>query len=65
MTDGQQALQFDEELCVISAPRSDSAWFNALQMWAAAYKLRHMQAIVQMGFELNLYQMDEMAGMYW
>lgn len=65
ITDGLQALESDEALRLISAPKSDSQWFNALQMWAAAYKLGQMQGVVQMGFELNLYQMDEMAGMYW
>ena len=65
MTDGLQALEFDNELRLLSPPPSDIPVFNALQVWADAYKLRHMQTIIQMGFELNLYQMDEMAGMYW
>lgn len=37
----------------------------ALSSWAYLYKLRQMEWIVQLGFELDVYQMDELAGMYW
>lgn len=36
-----------------------------LSSWAYLYKLKHMEAIVQLGFELEVYQPDELAGMYW
>lgn len=36
-----------------------------LSSWAYLYKLRQMEWIVQMGFELSIYQPDELAGMYW
>ncbi|KAG5993260.1 hypothetical protein E4U43_003559 [Claviceps pusilla] len=36
-----------------------------LSSWTYLYKLRQMEAIVQLGFELQIYQVDEMAGMYW
>jgi hypothetical protein len=36
-----------------------------LSSWAYLYKLKQMEWIVQMGFELNTYQPDELAGMYW
>ena len=36
-----------------------------LSQWACFQKLRIMQWITQMGFELDVYQVDEMAGMYW
>ncbi|GAB0135995.1 hypothetical protein EsDP_00004314 [Epichloe bromicola] len=36
-----------------------------LSSWTYLYKLRLMEAIVQLGFELQVYQVDEMAGMYW
>lgn len=36
-----------------------------LSSWAYLYKLRQMENIVQMGFELEVYQVDELAGMYW
>ncbi|KAI2615163.1 Mak10-domain-containing protein [Hypoxylon sp. NC1633] len=36
-----------------------------LSSWAYLYKLRQMEWIVQLGFELDIYQTDEFAGMYW
>jgi hypothetical protein len=36
-----------------------------LSSWAYYYKLRQMEWIVQMGFELEVYQPDELAAMYW
>ncbi|KAI0162624.1 Mak10 subunit, NatC N-terminal acetyltransferase-domain-containing protein [Pestalotiopsis sp. NC0098] len=36
-----------------------------LSSWAYLYKLRQMEWIVQLGFELSVYQVDELAGMYW
>ncbi|KAH8878984.1 Mak10 subunit [Thozetella sp. PMI_491] len=36
-----------------------------LSSWAYLYKLRLMEWIVQLGFELETYQPDELAGMYW
>lgn len=36
-----------------------------LSSWAYLYKLRLMEWIVQIGFELETYQPDELAGMYW
>jgi hypothetical protein len=36
-----------------------------LSSWAYHYKLRLMEWIVQLGFELEVYQPDELAGMYW
>ncbi|KAK8094380.1 hypothetical protein PG997_001065 [Apiospora hydei] len=36
-----------------------------LSSWAYLYKLRQMEWIVQLGFELDVYQPDELAGMYW
>lgn len=36
-----------------------------LSSWAYLYKLRLMEWIVQLGFELEVYQPDELAGMYW
>ncbi|KAG6021881.1 hypothetical protein E4U41_002371 [Claviceps citrina] len=36
-----------------------------LSSWTYLYKLLLMEAIVQLGFELQIYQVDEMAGMYW
>ena len=36
-----------------------------LSSWAFLYKIRLMEWIVQLGFELQIYQPDELAGMYW
>ncbi|KXJ96541.1 Mak10 subunit, NatC N-terminal acetyltransferase-domain-containing protein [Microdochium bolleyi] len=36
-----------------------------LSSWSFLYKLRQMEWIVQLGFELDVYQSDELAGMYW
>ncbi|KAK4205748.1 putative MAK10 subunit [Triangularia verruculosa] len=36
-----------------------------LSSWAYLYKLRLMEWIVQLGFELDIYAPDELAGMYW
>jgi N-alpha-acetyltransferase 35, NatC auxiliary subunit len=35
-----------------------------LSCWVYFYKLRQMEWIVQLGFELSIYQPDELAGMY-
>lgn len=37
----------------------------SLSSWTYLYKLRQMELIVQLGFELEVYQADELAGMYW
>ncbi|KAK2600103.1 N-alpha-acetyltransferase, non-catalitic subunit [Conoideocrella luteorostrata] len=36
-----------------------------LSSWTYLYKLRQMEVIVQLGFELEVYQTDELVGMYW
>ncbi|KAJ3525301.1 hypothetical protein NM208_g11699 [Fusarium decemcellulare] len=36
-----------------------------LSSWTYLYKMRQMEWIVQLGFELEVYQPDELAGMYW
>ncbi|KAH6610169.1 amino-acid n-acetyltransferase subunit mak10 [Trichoderma cornu-damae] len=36
-----------------------------LSSWTYLYKLRHMEQIIQLGFEQEIYQADELAGMYW
>lgn len=37
----------------------------SLSSWAFLYKVRMMEEIIQLGFELEVYQPDELAGMYW
>jgi N-alpha-acetyltransferase 35, NatC auxiliary subunit len=36
-----------------------------LSSWTYFHKLRQMEWMVQLGFELEVYQPDELAGMYW
>ncbi|KAK4691464.1 N-alpha-acetyltransferase 35, NatC auxiliary subunit, partial [Lecanoromycetidae sp. Uapishka_2] len=43
----------------------EEVWAFPLSSWAYYHKLRQMEWIVQMGFELGIYQVDELAGMYW
>ena len=44
---------------------SQEVWSFPLSSWAYYQKLRQMEWIVQMGFELDIYQPGELAGMYW
>ena len=44
---------------------SEEVWSFPLSSWAYYHKLRQMEWIIQMGFELDIYQVDELAGMYW
>jgi hypothetical protein len=48
-----------------SQTSSEEIWAFPLSSWAYYHKLRQMEWIVQMGFELDIYQVDELAGMYW
>lgn len=48
-----------------SSASNAEIWSFPLSSWAYYYKLRQMEWIVQMGFELDIYQVDELAGMYW
>lgn len=40
-------------------------WSFPLSSWAYYHKLKQLEWIVQMGFELDVYQPDEIGGMYW
>ena len=58
--------RYTEERPIIESEASnEEIWAFPLSSWAYYYKLRQMEWIVQMGFELDIYQMDELAGMYW
>ena len=43
----------------------DPIYAFPLSSWAYYYKLRQMEWILQMGFELETYQPSELSGMYW
>jgi hypothetical protein len=44
---------------------SEPMWSFPLSAWAYYHKLVQMEWIVHMGFELQVYQIDELASMYW
>lgn len=48
-----------------SSGLSEPMYSLPLSSWAFLYKIRMMEEIVQLGFELEVYQPDEIAGMYW
>lgn len=56
-----------EEPSMISLPGNAPAPMLSLPLssWACLHKLRLMNWIVQLGFELDVYQNDELASMYW
>ncbi len=63
-------VQLDEKpLCENPAlpggAATEGSYSLPLSSWAYLYKIRLMEWIVQLGFELQTYQPDELAGMYW
>jgi hypothetical protein len=44
---------------------SDKIWSFPLSSWAYYHKLQQMEWIVSIGFELQIYRVDELGGMYW
>ncbi|TVY38701.1 N-alpha-acetyltransferase, NatC auxiliary subunit [Lachnellula subtilissima] len=61
-----QLRKFTKETPVRDREISDEPIYSfSLSSWAYFYKLRQMEWIVQMGFELEVYQPDELATMYY
>jgi N-alpha-acetyltransferase 35, NatC auxiliary subunit len=59
-------IQLEERpLSYGASAASEPVYSLPLSSWAYLYKLRLMEWIVQLGFELQIYQPDELAGMYW
>jgi len=57
---------FTEEVPIIDETISnDPIYAFPLSSWAYFYKLRQMEWIIQMGFELEIYQPDELGEMYY
>lgn len=54
-----------EEATVDFSVADDPIYAFPLSSWAYYYKLRQMEWIIQMGFELETYQPYELASMYW
>lgn len=62
----QQLREFTmEEPIVDPAISYEPIYGFHLSSWAYFYKLRQMEWIIQLGFELETYQPNEYAGMYW
>jgi hypothetical protein len=62
----QELRQFTKEKPITDTEiSSDPIYSFPLSSWAYFYKLRQMEWIVQLGFELEVYQPDELARMYW
>ncbi|KAF9877645.1 hypothetical protein CkaCkLH20_04780 [Colletotrichum karsti] len=58
--------QIDEQPAVYQTPAGPVENYSLpLSSWAYLYKVKQMEWIVQLGFELEVYQPDELAGMYW
>ncbi|GAP90122.1 putative n-alpha-acetyltransferase auxiliary subunit [Rosellinia necatrix] len=47
------------------AYQEEGSSYLPLSSWVYLYRLRQMEWIVQLGFELGIYQFDELAGMYY
>ncbi|KAF7885002.1 hypothetical protein EAF00_010820 [Botryotinia globosa] len=61
----QELREFTKEKPFIDKSLSlDPIYAFPLSSWAYYYKLRQMEWIVQLGFELQVYQPDELSGMY-
>ncbi|KAI0006407.1 Mak10-domain-containing protein [Xylariaceae sp. FL0662B] len=60
-----QLLQVTLDEKPLTTERGEIGYSLPLSSWAYLYKLRQMEWIVQLGFELEIYQTDELAGMYW
>lgn len=62
----QELREFTKEKSIINPEISNEPIYSfPLSSWAYFYKLRQMEWIVQMGFELEIYHPDELATMYW
>ena len=55
----------DERPIVDSKTPGGDIWSFPLSSWAYYHKLRQMEWTVSLGFELDIYRVDELGGMYW
>lgn len=61
-----EAEEIDFSIQQVSGEQPVEGQFSLpLASWTYLYKLKMMEAIVQLGFELELYQTDELHSMYW
>jgi hypothetical protein len=62
----QELREFTKEEPIVNSEiPNDPIYSFPLSSWAYFYKLRQMEWIIQMGFELETYQPYELATMYW
>ena len=54
-----------EEPIAGQTPDEENVWSFPLSSWSYYHKLHQMEWVVQLGFELQIYRTDELAGMYW
>ena len=59
-----RALTKEQPVVDTKAPGGE-IWAFPLSSWAFYHKLQQMEWIVQLGFELDIYRVDELGGMYW
>ena len=63
--DIEQRANTKEEPIRQTSATNEEIWSFPLSSWAYYHKLHQMEWIVQLGFELDIYQLDELGGMYW
>ena len=57
---------YTNEQPIVDPEDADSQiWSFPLSSWAYYHKLRQMEWIVLLGFELDIYGVGELGGMYW
>ncbi len=60
-----QELTNERPLLSSQESGAEEIWSFPLSSWVYYHKLRQLEWIVQLGFELHIYQDSELAGMYW
>ncbi|KAL1838197.1 hypothetical protein VTJ49DRAFT_2954 [Mycothermus thermophilus] len=63
--DSRLQLQLKEKPLIYPPTNGVESYSLPLSSWTYLYKLRLMEWTVQLGFELDIYHPDELAGMYW
>jgi hypothetical protein len=59
------SLTDESPLRISDDPQTGLAYSFTLSSWVYHYKLRLMELVVLLGFELEIYQLHEFDGMYW
>lgn len=56
---------YTNEIPIREKKTKEDIWSFPLSSWAYYHKLHQMEWVTQLGFELDIYQPDELGGMYW